>query len=258
MTEREREQQTTDLIAFWSMMVPLPYRGILTGDGWSWDEERQAYRSATGTWVGGADLDALARNFMTGVEIGLEKEAISLLPNVGEWKPRIKQDATMALFVLGMLALGGESGLDEESRAIIQGEESTDETPGYGIADINMRLDRFADELREGDAGSMKQIVNRAGMYARGGWEIFQECRRLSHERATDAYGRKLFLWERNILDPSCHHCTTHGDIPGCVSVSEAGWQPIGELPRIGFRACAQSCRCRWAYSLFPDDLQSE
>ena len=251
MTESEKKEN--DAMGFWKAHVAPNFHGILDGNGWSWSDEKQGYRSASGSWLAGSDMDALARSVLVSAEAELEQNAISLLPNVSEWFHRMNHLTTTEMIVLGFFAEGGIGNLDEKSKAAIEGMESTDDRVGSGLSDIRMRLNNFASELRDGDAGSMKQVTNRSGLYSHAAWEVYQECRRISHEKATDEYGRKLFLFEKNILDDQAHHCFTTSSFPGCPEQTAKGWVPIGTLPAPGKRMCGANCRCRLSFALMPD-----
>jgi hypothetical protein len=47
------------------------------------------------------------------------------------------------------------------------------------------------------------------------------------------------FVQERNVLDPGAESCEQ------CLTLTAAGWRPIGSMPPPGERTCLYNCRCR-------------
>lgn len=270
MTASDKKRESA-LLIFWRQHSQPAFAGLLTGDGFTWDSSEQAYRSESGSWIRQDEQKAIVLAFLLSCELMMESDAqyvadsdyaegqyaekVSDEKAFEAWRKQQEETITNEFLIVAALAAGGLDELTDEDFTAIQGAITTEEKIGSGIKDAMVRLRQFTDELLEGDAGSLKQITNRAGQYSDGAWGVYQNVRQNSHERATDEQGRKLFLFEKNQLDDGVmNHCHTTDYAIGCPEVSAEGWQPIGTLPKIGERQCTFNCRCSFAYSLVPPE----
>ncbi len=249
---KKKKRDEDALLLFWQAHTSPAFAGILTGDGWKWSEADQNYVSATGTKFKSDDLKNLALLFISSVELQMEVDAKYLTDEelrgddyekaVNAWQQQQQETLDDELTLLAALAVGGFDEMLDEDRATVQGMEPTDENEGSGLSGQFYYLQRFADELKNREAGTPKQIIARAGSYADSGWPVYQAVAGDSHGRATDDKGRKLFLFERSVLGPNENHCYNSKHAEGCIEASEAKWQSIGTLPKIGGRTCGQNC----------------
>lgn len=96
-------------------------------------------------------------------------------------------------------------------------------------------LRNFTKQIQKG-ALSLAQIDARADLYIQSVWSFYSEATRDSHQEAG-------YSWERRFIG-SKHPC------PECPGYAEAGWQPIGTLPKIGEKCtCKVNCKCYFEFS---------
>jgi hypothetical protein len=219
------------------------------------------YVSDTGTRIGHHQLRSLALTFCTACEIDLERNAQLLASGeqtVDEWHDLAQQITTDEIILLAALGAGGLDELTDQDYATIEGEVTPDDgtTIGSGTADADDRLARFKSELSQpspedaetpqmGIAGSEKQVVNRAGSYAKQ-YSIYEKSRGNSHIR--NAQANDLQLEMKNILDDAARHCLPTAYTEGCGEVTRLGWVPAGSISFPGERTCAQQCLCSTAW----------
>jgi hypothetical protein len=237
----------------WESHSPKNLRGMLTGaDGWTWDDQQQAYLSRTGRKVGNSDLKTIALMFALAIEHDLRIEtsnmAVGLLA-LDEWQRRMADTVKDLNVVEGALGAGGFGSLSPDLVKTIEGEPSTPPGLSYSID----RLYDFARDATAADA-TEDQVIYRSGLYAAASNGTFEDVKRESHRGVVDEKGRLKYLFERNMLGESLH-CRTNGIEVGCIECSDAGWVPIGSLPLPGLRPCAMRCRCSMVYSLVGDEL---
>src|ERR1700733_688071 len=264
-----KKRKENDLLALWAIHEPA-YSGLLTGDGFRWDPDTQDYTSDTGTRLGPNQIRSLAIHFATACELDLEQNAALLVNgdiDADEWHRRAQQEVDDEYFLLAALGVGGIDNLQDDDYQTIVGKLTTDTQMGSGILDAQERLLNFRDELTApkpadaspdamGEAGSAKQVINRAGMYAHGGESMWASTQQNSYRRL--AQQLQLEIEERNILDDGAIHCRPRPFTFGCPELTAVGWQKIGSLPPPGSeRSCGPNCRCHFEYRISHPDAQS-
>lgn len=257
--------------------VPASYRGLPSGSGWTFDTSSQTYISDTGTKIRGPAIGQLIDTFATSVEIDLEQASSEMLTEYEAAtpanRPAILDD--WLNYMLSMLAAeyaaaaavgaGGSSAMTEEDWTTLEG-NAAGAMSGMlgGIAEADVRLEDFAQQIADGEAGTTTAIVSRAGSYGAAAFPLYEAVRRNSHIRVEEESPEpgdgsekppsstpgpiKTFTEERSILDPaSSAHCHD-SDLPGCVEQAALGWQPIGTLVPVGLRTCGTRDRCSTIY----------
>jgi hypothetical protein len=241
-------------LRLWDETMPRAYRGLLTGQGWTWDPQNQDYVSATGTTLDNADLKRLSIMFSTAIETSelepLAEQMATGAIDIDDW-----QDQTAAILkelyvAQALLAAGGESNLAPDDIKTLEGSVSS----GTGLQFAMDRLANFGTQIDEGDPGvsTVPAIVNRSGFYADTANIVYESIKRASHGRAIDDTGRQLFMFEKNILAPG-DNCSDGKFTEGCIEQTEAGWVPLDQLVPIGQRTCSFRCRCSMSYILVPE-----
>jgi hypothetical protein len=250
-TEDRKKQDDDALalaIAFWNLHSQPSDRGLLIGDGWTWDELAQEYRSDTGARLTQSDMRDIAHHMARSAGESNRRDTQDMLDgkiSVDEWHRRIEDRTEGEYWALAALACGGLDELTEEEGRAVWG-NGTKSGLDYSID----RLKAFKDEVEAGEAGTAKQIVNRAGQYGDSGYSVNQEAARASHSRMSGATGIKIL--ERSNLNYLAEHCSNSAHAEGCIEVAAAGLQPIGTLPRIGERTCGGKCLCYWTFESVP------
>ena len=251
MDDPQKRRDDPALLAFWQVHTGERWRGLLIGDGWTFDSQTQSYTAASGSAPTQADIRALALSFMASVSDSLSEAAKPVAgqsvidrQKIVEMTAKIRRDTEDEFILLAALAAGGLSNLTDDDWRDIEGSAVAGQDVGVGLADVRWRLDRFAGQIERGEAGDMADITDRAGMYSQGGYQVMEAVRRNSHARATGDDGQPLFTHERNLLDPFADHCEDSDLAPGCVEETERGWVRIGELSSPGERTCGLSCHC--------------
>jgi hypothetical protein len=253
-TEDRKKQDDDALvlaIAFWNLHSQPSDRGLLIGDGWTWDELAQEYRSDTGARLTQSDMRDIAHHMARSAGESNRRDTRDMLDgkiSVDEWHRRIEDRTEGEYWALAALACGGLDELTEAEAQAVWGDGTKS-----GLAYSIDRLKAFKDEIEAGEAGTAKQIVARSEAYSDGGYSVAQEAARASHGRMGKSLGVKIE--ERSHLDPSpdVEHCHDTEYLPGCVEVAAAGWSPLGSLPKIGDRSCSFRDRCWFTYRLAPD-----
>lgn len=238
-------------VTLWRQKMTPAYRGMLTGEnGWRWDNDTQTYiNDRTGRRENNDDLKLLALLLAAETEHDLRMDASNAAvgaTSVANWRERFAMDVKQLYVAVGLAGCGGPAYATPEIIAAIEGSIE-------GKTGLRFSLDRlyeFARGVQAGTAGSESQIVNRAGLYAAASGSVYENSKRSSHESAVDGRGRKLFLYERNILNDYALHCRE------CPALTDLSWVPINQLPTPGTRQCGPLCKCRLVYSLVgPLDL---
>jgi len=101
-------------------------------------------------------------------------------------------------------------------------------------------LEKFANQIANGEQALNGQILTRADMYgqaARGTYEA-------QRQRLEVANGMEE---ERRILEKDGANCQ------GCLEQAELGWQPVGTLDPIGAEECLTNCRCEFEFRKIED-----
>jgi hypothetical protein len=257
--EQQRKRDDDDaLLLLWAAHVGSQYKGLLTGDGWTFDPSSQFYISDTNHKLSDDELRSLAIHFIGGVSGEMRDSAVKMLndginpESVAEWKAEQQRKAEDEYLLLSMLGAGGGSHINQSDLDVVAGHPTTPKTPGAGVLDAEVRLKDFASKIEAGTAGSEAEIVHRAGMYAEPGYGVFETIRRDSHQRMAAAKG--LNLQELNVLDDGAAHCRAGSFTLSCPQCTAAGWTAIGSLPDVGLRSCGPMCRCHLIFRIAPKD----
>ena len=241
----------------WERHAPPKLRGILAGNGWHWDPTIQGYRSADGKVVSGSKLKELALQVSDAVKEDMRKKShgIGLIP-LFIWKHQFAIEVAGLFTLMAMIGAGGAHNLTPKIKKAVVG---TPKVPG-GLAFSLDRLARWGRSLAddEREAQETGELVEPEGMKPEDRAELyassaassgFENATRTSHEDATDVDGKKLFMFERNILSPHCTHCHDGEWTDGCQELTDAGWLPLGSMSVPGCRTCRAACKCRIEYS---------
>lgn len=270
--------------------VPQSYRGIITGDGWTFDPDTQQYVRRNGKPLNDADLKSIMLLFVLAEENELEELAESAARGdleIDEWQDQsavIIKDVYVASAIVGA---GGVDRLTPEDIAEVSGRPDPDiakevgyesvapaqgsvprkpgeyedvepaqggNLPPGGLADAFTRLDRFAKQVESGDVKSSAAMIRRAGQYAPPANGIYESARNSSQGRRVDENGTAVAVEERNILDDDAAHCHSTPISEGCPEITDAGWADFGTYPLPGLRTCGPKCRCRMEYRTKPPE----
>lgn len=238
---------------FWAAHVQPSRQAMLRlSAGWRWDAARQAFVSRTGQDVGGAALKRQATQLADEAEHDMRAEAqrvaVGELP-IDEWEKRQAEDVKDLYLCCAALSAGGWRNLTPALQTLAEG------SPGKppGIAFSIGRLWDFAHGIASGDgqAGTEAMIARRAALYSAASSGVFENVRRESHRNARDEKGRRLYLYEKNILMPG-ENCIASDGTPGCIEETARGWVPLGTLSLPTTRTCAMNCNCSMDYALSP------
>lgn len=240
----------------WEVSAPRELRDMLiAGSGWRWDATVQGYRNRAGTLVSGRELKDLALKVSDALQKKMREDAMLMViggESLDDWHRRMEANVGGLFIVMAAIAAGGFGAAMAPSIAGAQGGSVRGKS---GLAFSLERLEQFKNEMN--DAGSKgrkeegKRIADRSAMYGETANTVFEDVRVRSHEDQAKATDRKLYYL--NVLDRA-DHCHDKEWTLGCPTVTKAGWQPVGALPRIGDRTCGFRCRCSWDFSLVGPD----
>lgn len=222
---------------WWSFHSPRAYQGILVGNGWSWDAEKQEYYSDTGARMGKDDERALVLIMLLAAEDEMRAEADSLSDDeitIDEFESNMASIISAENSSLAMLAVGGADKLTDDYET--------------GIDEQLANLKGFASALTDDTAGTAAQVAARAALYAGPGYKAFANAQLKSHRTVVDDTGNPIYTQALNKLDDASQHCHTTPTAIGCPELTERGWIPIEEMVPIGLRQCSYGCRCGISY----------
>lgn len=191
-----------------------------------WSERAGRYRNARGQFVTAAavraDLDrALDESARTVARLAedLRTRRIGLI----DWELAMRAEIRTVQLYSAATASGGVAQLSPAALGRV----------GAAVREQFRYLDTFARQIEAG-APLDGRFTARARMYAQAGRSVYHRTERAEKER-------RGFRFEANILAPA-DHCAT------CVSETQRGRVPIGQLIPVGQRDCRVNCRCRVAY----------
>lgn len=255
-------------IATFERHVSTAYRGLITGDGWTFEPQKQEYVRRNGRVLGDDDLKSIMLLFVLSQEHELENAAESMArgdTEIEDWQEFAASIIKDLYVAAAIVAAGGVDQLTPEDTEYVIGSPTEDrEVPDYdfpedapagGLADAFTRLQDFADAVEAGEkrANTSAGVIYRGGLYAAPANTVFEEVRRSGQMRRTDEDGNALQIEERNVLDDQAQHCRTTEFTEGCPEITASGWAPIGSYPAPGLRTCGAKCRCRMVYREKPD-----
>lgn len=244
----------------WDQHAQPAYRGMLDDSGkYSFDPQTQLYtRSSTGRTLPPAEVKRISINFAAGIGRDIIETDAAHLPSpanfaqLDKWATTTARDLKDAAIVQGALAAGDFNRITPLIRDSILG--NAGKAPGLRFS--FSRLADFAAEVEEGTPrlSTPQAIIARSGLYATALNGLYEQVRFDSHNGAVDDTGRRLFLYERNLMTPGAEHCAPSAHADGCQEMSDAGWVPMGTLSKPGQRSCGPNCLCALAYRLTPED----
>lgn len=273
-----------DADRLWRAHVPRAYAGLLSlADGWRFDATTQTYRSRTGATLPTDGMRGLVLPLIGSVSEELRQDTARLYATrpgnapgphaetpagpetpvvapaaLARWEHAVAMTARDLYLAVTAAGLGGIPNVTPDDLRRLAGDAANpvppDATEPPTLAFTLDRLGNFAGAIEAGEE-SEAAAVNRVGLYGDFGHTVWQDAVREGHKRARDAKGRRMFMYERSILDPESHDACHDGEYTeGCVETAAAGWKPIGSLPLCGCRTCGPRCRCKMSYILVPPD----
>lgn len=235
--------------------VPPAYRGIITGDGWTYDPGAGHYVRRNGRVLDDQDLKSIMLLFVLSEEHELEDAAESMVRGdvtVEQWQLNAAQIVKDTYTASALVAAGGADRIEPADVTAIIGKPETDETPGTGLTDALERLDEFGKQVISHDAGDSPVVIRRAGLYAKPANHTFEVIYQVAQGRRKGLDGNTLVLQERNILEPGAEHCTNSEFTDGCWELTNAGWVEYGSMSLPGERTCKYGCKCHMQYRVKP------
>ena len=189
-----------------------------------WSETLQQYVTEEGAVVAPRAVRAVLDEILAG---GAE-EAKRLLRQVrrgdisiGHWQRRMQRLSRNAHLTGAAVARGGFGQLSAQAQREVED----------ALSRQFERLARFARQIENG-LPLDGLALQRAGGYVQAARTTYEQVRLRGMEEAG-------FTEERNILDPEAESCEQ------CLTLTAAGWRPIGSMPPPGERTCLYNCRCR-------------
>ncbi len=233
----------------WLDHAPRGFRGLLTGEGFTYDSQRLVYVTDTGRDVSDRDIKRISILLAVAIAHELQRQAAYVADGsipIADWQQQAAETIKDLFIVQGALAAGGFDQLTPEVLAVIMG--NADAGTGLAFSLDRLRLFGLAIADKAPRADTPDAITLRASLYAETSNAIYEATRRFVAMNAKDDQGRPLFLFEQNVLgDPPTAHCQE------CPDLTALGWVPIGTLPPPGSRQCAMNCYCSIEYSLTGD-----
>lgn len=193
-----------------------------------WNAGAGRYRAPSGRFVPMEAVRDLLEDRMqdAGERMGLASGRLAAgRITVAEWRDAMAKELKHVHIAGSALGRGGWHTMDENARRWTANRIRSE--IGY--------LDRFAAQIAAGEIPFDGRFEVRASMYAQSAWSTMEASRR------DDRY-QQGHRWERNVMS-SVEPCDQ------CISVTAAGWQPLGSLPEIGARSCLSNDRCSWLTS---------
>jgi hypothetical protein len=189
-----------------------------------WSEVLQRYVTEDGAVV----APRAARAVLDETLAGGAEEARRLLRqmrqgdiSIGEWQRRMQRLTKNAHVTSAAVAKGGFGQLSTQSQREVED----------ALSRQFERLARFARQIEDG-LPLDGLALQRAGGYVQAARTTYEQVRLRGMEEAG-------FVEERNVLDPGAESCEQ------CLTLTAAGWRPIGSMPPPGERTCLYNCRCR-------------
>jgi hypothetical protein len=203
---------------------------------YTWDAKALRYRAPSGAFVSKQAIKQALNTFV----LRSQKEIERLAGQVASGKMTVQdwQEQTANLIKNGHLA----------SAAAAKGGWAQ-MTPGdYGKlgAGLKFQYAHLRDFAKEVSVKRLtpKDIIDRAGMYARSSSGAFEQARFDTYADMVEAGARVRM---RNKLGKA-DHCTPGNGRPGCVAETERGWVEFGEMSLPGQRKCLTRCFCTIEY----------
>jgi hypothetical protein len=257
----------TAAISLFEQHVAQAYRGIITGDGWTFDKQDAQYVRRNGKPLKSGDLKSIMLLFTLSIAHDLQDDAEAMVrgdTTIGDWQTAAAAKIKSTYIASAMVGAGGRDNFDEvdakntigaptEDRTVPEGIIDPDATPG-GLADALTRLQDFAVGVETGAARANTSaiVIYRAGLYTGPANTMYEDALRNANIKRLDDDLNALEMEERNVLDDAAEHCSTNEYTEGCPECTEAGWVPIGTLPLPGLRTCGSNCHCGMSYRIKP------
>jgi hypothetical protein len=213
--QQQQQQSAQDTLSdsVWAVLAALLF----------WSEALQRYVTEEGKVVAPRAARAvLDETLASGAEEAkrLLRQVRSGDISIGEWQRRMQRLIKNAHLTSAAVAQGG---FDQLST---QAQREVEETLSRQFE----RLVQFARQIEDG-LPLDGLALQRAGGYVEAARTTYERVRLRGMEEAG-------FAEERNVLDPGAESCEQ------CLTLTAAGWRPIGSMPPPGERTCLYNCRC--------------
>lgn len=196
--------------------------------------EDQYYNVDTGAIIGWQTIRRLVDGLVTKSEESVEAVSEKLRKGavvLSEWQTEMMTSVKTAHISAAVLAIGGFSQMTQSLYNLI----------GRVVNDEYKLLRNFALQIQDGKQKLDGTLTRRAKQY-------LSQLRPMYYRVIRFLFRQRGFDEERSILTPADHCTNEDGNRGGCVEEARKGWQPIGEMIRIGDRNCYSNCRCKVQY----------
>ncbi len=224
-------------VALWMRYAPAQYKTIIQTDDavYQWSQSEMTYRK-NGVKVDPTKLRTAAVDpFLANVKIAvrdlsaqLQRGEISTI----EWQTQMNSLVKGSQLAASLVANGGTRNSTQNDYAAI----------ALSIFLMLKYLQSFAADIDSGAQKKNGTLLSRAGLYASAGRDAYEEARRVGMSKYAGA------TMERRVLWTGANHCTTDGEMLGCVELADMGWRPIGSLPRLYSTPCRTNCLCSFQF----------
>lgn len=208
--------------------------GLLDGDGYIYDPQKQTYRRAGGRVLSQSRMRAAVKQVSDEGSLRMRKSTQQLIAGtilLSVWFSRM-QSLMRALYrTIWTLSVGGFAFEDDTTR---------NEFYLLTLLQFNY-LDNFYYQLEHGTQALNGLAMSRAGMYGDYGNGLYQNIGLEFAIRARKTEARR-------ILGPTENHCRDDGVRAGCWELAELGWIPIEHMVPIGEAVCYSNCLCHIIY----------
>jgi hypothetical protein len=174
---------------------------------------------------------------------------------LARWERAVAMTARDLYLAVTAAGLGGIPNVTPDDLRRLAGDAANpvppDATEPPTLAFTLDRLGNFAGAVEAGEE-SEAEAVNRVGLYGDFGHTVWQDAVREGHKRARDAKGRRMFMYERSILDPESHdHCHDGEYTEGCVETRRRDGSRSGRcrFAAVGHAAPVAGVKCRTSLS---------
>ena len=205
--------------------------GLLDGEGYAYNPDRQTYRRTGGRIISQSELRAMVKKVSDEGALRMKKSTQQLIAGgilLSVWYSRM-QSLMRALYrTIWTLSIGGFVFEDDTTRNAF-----------YLLTLLQFNyLDNFYYQLEHGTQALNGLAMSRAGMYGDWGNGLWQNIRLENDIQAGRTEAKR-------ILGSNENHCRDYADRQGCLELAKLGWVPIGKMVPIGGATCYSNCQCR-------------
>jgi hypothetical protein len=151
--------------------------------------------------------------------------------SLADWQRSMIEQIKTTQVAASMAANGGPGNMSDKDKQKTAAE----------IILLLLFLRKFSEELEAKRFPLNGRLLLRSDLYAAAARDTFEETRRFGMSTYFGA------TQEMRVLGRG-EHCTTDGDLTGCIELHDLFWQPIGSLPRLGATPCRSNCLCHFDY----------